>query len=46
MKEGAETSVHHSPLSTADIMDDWRCTSTLPVWIHDFHRDNLKFAGM
>jgi len=31
MKEGAETSVHHSPLSTADVMNDWRYTSTLPV---------------
>jgi len=44
MKEGAETSVHHSPLSTADVMNDWRYTTTLPLWIHDFHGDNLMFT--
>jgi hypothetical protein len=46
MKEAEETSVHHSLLSTADVMNDWRYTSALPVWIHDIHRDNLMFNGV
>jgi len=46
MKEAEKTSVYHSPLPTVDVMNDWRCTSTLPVWIQDIHRDNLMFTGV
>ena len=33
----------HSPLSSADIKNEWSCTFALAVCLHGMDRDNLPF---
>ena len=36
--------VNHPPPSCAEVMNDWSCTSTVTVCLHDADRDIFTFA--
>jgi hypothetical protein len=40
-REGSE--VGHSPLSSAEVKNEWSCNSTLPC-LHDMHRSNFTLS--
>ena len=33
----------HSPLSSAEVMNEWRCKSSPPMHLHSVHRDIFNF---